>query len=449
MPVLALAALTLMGAFNIVLPYPGNQEGKAAVPTSYGCIVAGNTDLGASGDSQLLLAGFDHSGTLLWVDSLIRGQSCNLIAMTAVEGGVMVTGSFTEQEVGVCAMALLLDEYGQVQWEYRNAVSNEHFTAACQGTDGTVLCVGGTTSEGAGGFDVLMVAMDPEGVLLWKKTLGTSDEETAHHVTSCSDGGYMISGLAMGWGAGFGDYWMIRTDSAGDTLWTVTYGGSQFDYPWRAQQYGDCFYVAGSTLSFGQGSYDWWIMKLDDQGQLLWENVWGTRGTDSSMALAVSNGRAVAAGCSEPETGVFLQTAVVFDENDGHVLDEWVYDPGMVRQFTSLPGGGFLVGGSGLFSGEDIMVKELDSQGSCPPLGIEGDEEPIRLTLRPNPVRTVVELISSAGTSQVQVFDLSGRLVWEGATDAGNLQLDVSGFSAGVYLVSDGECPPARLVVLR
>lgn len=449
MHALALSAILLTGVFNTLVPHPGDQEGKAAVPTSYGCIVAGNTPSGGSGDTQILLAGLDNAGGLLWVDSLIRGRSCNLIAMTAVEGGMVITGSMTEEEVGVMAMALFIDEYGQVQWEYRNRVSNEHFTAACQGTDGTIVCAGGTTNEGAGGFDVVLAAMDPDGTLLWRKTLGTADEETAHHVAACSDGGYIVSGLAMGWGAGLGDYWIIRTDSQGDTLWSTTCGGPQFDYPWRTIQHGDCFYVTGSTLSFGMGSYDWWVLKLDEEGGLVWDAVWGGKGTDTSMALTVSDGRAVAAGYSEPETGEIVQTVVVFGGEDGEVLDEWVYDAGLVRQITSLPEGGFLLGGSGVLSDEDIMAKEVDAQGECPPMGISGSGSPDTPLPAPNPACSVAEFRTSTGATEVRVFDLSGRLVWEGVPTDGVVQLDVTGFRNGVYLVSDGVALPARLVVLR
>jgi len=446
---LALTALLVTGVFNSLVPHPGDQEGKAAVPTSYGCIVAGNTPAGGSGDTQVLLAGFDNAGELLWVDSLIRGRSCNLISMTAVEGGMVITGSMTEEEVGVMAMALFVDENGQVLWEYRNRLSNEHFTSACQGVDGTILCAGGTTNEGAGGFDVVMAAMDPDGTLLWRKTLGTAEEETAHHVAPCADGGYIISGLAMGWGAGLGDYWIIRTDSQGDTLWSTTCGGPQFDYPWRTIQHGDCFYVTGSTLSFGMGSYDWWVLKLDDQGAIIWDTVWGNKGTDTSMALTVSEGRAVAAGYSEPETGNIVQTVVLFGEEDGEVLDEWVYDAGLVRQITELPGGGFLLGGSGILIGEDVMAKEIDAQGNCPPLGIGGSVTPNAPVLSPNPACSMALFRTSPGATAVQVFDLSGRLVWEGAPADGSLQLDVTGFRTGVYLVSDGVALPSRLVVLR
>lgn len=445
----AFSVLTLLGVFNTVVPYNGEQEGKAAVPTSYGCMLAGNTPYGGSGDTQVLLAGLDQWGGLLWTDSLVRGRSCNLIALTQVEGGYVLTGSMTEQEVGVSAMALFLDEYGQVQWEHRGLVSNAHFTAACQGQDGTILCAGGTTNEGAGGFDVLLVALSPEGGFLWRKTLGTADEETAHHITACSDGGYMISGLAMGWGAGLGDYWMIRTDSQGDTLWTSTYGGPQFDYPWRAVQHGEAFYVAGSTLSFGSGSYDWWVLKLSEQGDLLWEAVWGSRGTDTSMALTVSQGRAVAAGYSEPETGDIRQTVVVFDEYDGQVLETWVYDPGLIRQITALADGGFLVGGSGVLADEDLMAKELDPQGGCPPLGVEGSTAPEVLLVAPNPAGTAALILASPGSTAVAIYDLSGRLVWSGEPVQGSLQLDLSGYRAGVYLVSDGVAPAARLVVVR
>ena len=443
-----LVLLTGLIPFNVQCDYPGEQAGKGAVLTSFGCIVAGNTALDASGNSQILFAAYDESGQFLWTDSFHLGQSSEIFAVQQWDSGLIFTGSWSDPSTGVNALAYAVSSDCQNMWTYSLELSDlETFTTAAQGTDGTIVCAGRTKSYGAGGSDVLLVALDQGGNELWQKTYGTPGEEAAYHVSACSDGGYILACQAMEWGAGLGDYWIIRTDSSGDTLWTGTYGGSQFDYPWRVVQSGENFYVAGNTLSYGAGSYDWWILKLDTSGNMIWNTVWGYKNTDSCMALTVRDGEAIVGGISEPVLNQFESTVVVFDD-DGFASEEWFYDPGVIRSIQTLDSNGFLIGGVTYGSNSALWAMCTDSLGNSPEMGITPEAIHTGISLSRNPVSSSVEVRVLSSSSSVTIFDISGRIAGTAELSDGKAILDVTDFSTGIYTVQSGN-DSVRMAVVR
>lgn len=435
--------------FNVQCEYPGEQAGKGSVTTNFGCLSAGNTALDASGNTQVLMAAFNEEGQFLWTDSFHVGNSTEIFAVQEWSGGIIFTGSWTDPSTGVNAMAYAISSNCEKLWSYSLELSDlETFTTAAEGIDGTIVCAGRTKSYGSGGSDVLMVALDESGNELWQKTYGTPGEEAVYHISACTDGGYILACQAMDWGAGLGDYWIIRTDSSGDTLWTGTYGGPEFEYPWRVQQSGEYFYVAGNTLSFGSGSYDWWILKLDSSGNVIWDAVWGYKNTDSCMALTVRDGKAVVGGASETALNEVESTVVIFDE-DGTVSEEWFYNPAMIRSIETLDNNGFLIGGAAYASGAAIWTMCTDSLGNSPELGLVQEVMSPVITLSQNPVSTSVEIQLPEQSATITVHDISGRVVETVVVTDWKTVLDVTSLPKGVYSIRSSDGNQQRMAVIR
>src|SRR2546423_14809379 len=93
------------------------------------------------------------------------------------------------------------------------------------GDSGYVL-VGNTTSIGAGGQDVYVVKLDSAGNLEWGEAIGGATDEFAQSIIQTSDGGYAIAGYTRSFGAGNDDYYVIKLDSQGNVSWTKTIGAA-------------------------------------------------------------------------------------------------------------------------------------------------------------------------------------------------------------------------------
>ena len=155
--------------------------------------------------------------------------------------------------------------------------------AVQQTSDGGYIVIGYTASYGAGFYDVWMIKTDAAGDTLWTKTFGGSDRDVGSSVQQTSDGGYIITADTESYGAGSSDVWMIKTDAAGDTLWTKIFGGSSYDEGYSVQQTLDGGYVViGRTASDDIGAEGWdaLLIKTDADGNTLWIKTYGVSNWD-------------------------------------------------------------------------------------------------------------------------------------------------------------------------
>jgi predicted secreted protein len=120
---------------------------------------------------------------------------------------------------------------------------------------------------------------------MWSKTYGGTGTDTGWgDIVQTSDGGYAISGDTASFGAGASDYWLIKIDSAGNMLWNKTYGGSLAESENAMCQTTDGGYALGGvTSSFGAGGQDFWLVKTDSSGNMQWNQTYGGTGTDNGI----------------------------------------------------------------------------------------------------------------------------------------------------------------------
>jgi hypothetical protein len=138
-----------------------------------------------------------------------------------------------------------------------------------QSSDGGYVVAGWTWSFGVGYSDIYVVKLDSGGNVQWTKTIGGSSDDAAYSIIQSSDGGYVVAGRTSSFGAGGWDMYVVKLDSSGNVQWTKTIGGSDFDAAYSIIQSSDGGYVvAGGTLSFGAGSADIYVVKMDANGNV-------------------------------------------------------------------------------------------------------------------------------------------------------------------------------------
>jgi hypothetical protein len=136
-----------------------------------------------------------------------------------------------------------------------------------QTSDGGYIVAGWTDSFGADSFDVFLIKTDANGNIIWAKTYGGTGEDYAFSVQQTSEGGYIVAGYTTSFGAGYSDAFLVKTDANGNIIWAKTYGGISYDLASSVQQTSDGGYiVAGWTLSFGAG--DIFLIKTDANGNI-------------------------------------------------------------------------------------------------------------------------------------------------------------------------------------
>jgi hypothetical protein len=104
---------------------------------------------------------------------------------------------------------------------------------------------------------VLFLLSFEQAQQMWTRTYGGTSDDDGLSVQQTSDGGYIVAGSTMSFGAGGYDVYVIKTNASGDTQWTRTYGGKRYEWGYSVQQTSDSGYiVAGWTDSYGAGGND-------------------------------------------------------------------------------------------------------------------------------------------------------------------------------------------------
>ncbi|MGD0626587.1 MAG: serine/threonine protein kinase, partial [Thermodesulfobacteriota bacterium] len=131
------------------------------------------------------------------------------------------------------------------------------------------IVAGGTTPASSTVSDVFLLKLDANGGVVWQKTYGEINDDVAYSVQQTSDGGYIVAGKSSSFGNFFGDMWVLKVKSNGDIDWQKTYGGNDSNSANFIRQISDGGYVlAGETLSFGAGDADAWVLRLDANGNI-------------------------------------------------------------------------------------------------------------------------------------------------------------------------------------
>jgi len=124
--------------------------------------------------------------------------------------------------------------------------------------------------------------------VIWAKTYGGSGAEGARSVCSCPDGGFLITGYTFSHGSGDSDLLVVKADNAGKIIWSRTYGGAGTEYGNGCISVADGYLVTGYTTSFGSGSKDVFLIKLDRDGREVWSNTYGGPSWDVGMAVCAT-----------------------------------------------------------------------------------------------------------------------------------------------------------------
>lgn len=246
--------------------------------------------------------------------------------------GFVLTGHTTSNDgdvigvhgVGGDYWVVKLDSIGNLQWQTCLGDTMQDIAYSIQQTtDGGFIVAGKTQSNHGqvtgnhGDFDYWVVKLDVSGNIQWQKCLGGTVDDEAYCIQQTNDGGYIVAGWThsndgdiTGSIGGF-DYWIVKLDNSGNIQWQKCLGGTSNDWGYYVNQTTDGgFFVAGYTASNNinvtgnHGNFDYWVLKLDSSGNIIWQKCLG--GTNSDyMYYARQNfdGGFILIGSSESNNG--------------------------------------------------------------------------------------------------------------------------------------------------
>jgi hypothetical protein len=401
------------------------EYGIFAIETNDGgFIIAGYTQVSA-GYYDIYIVKTDSAGNLAWSKKYggAGSEIPNRIEQTT-DGGFYISG-YTEFSYGPRAIyAIKTDANGNVSWTkaYRGMRYATGYCAQQTSDHGYILTGQIVDSLSTYVYDVLLVKTDSVGDTLWTRTFGGSNTEEPFSVKQTTDEGYIVTGRTYSYGAGSTDVFLTKTDSIGIPQWTKTFGGIAPELAKDVQQTQDGGYiVAAWTQSFGNGVDDYYLIKTDANGDTLWTKAYGGSGGDFAYSIKkTSDGGYIVAGESYSFPFGDYNLYVVKTDSNGNAgcfqSKAHTIQTSPVMPVTNLPCVIYSGGVATVVSPTVGNIIFIDST-FCSNVGIEENNRGTNsISIFPNPFSNSTTIhIDDANSNEwnFQVYDNLGKLVFE------------------------------------
>lgn len=234
------------------------------------------------------------------------------------DGGYIIAGSTMSDDGDVSSIhglsdcwIIKTDSLGNIEWEktYGGIESEEAYSIDTTADGGYIF--GGRSSSNDGDVtghygdafssDAWLVKLNASGDIEWQKSLGGIFFDNINEVVPTVTGGYICIGYSDSQDGdvsdhhgfpGISDVWMIKLDSEGNMVWERSYGGSSYDAGNAILQTADGNYIFAASASSSDGDisdlhgdYDYWVVKTDTSGNILWEKTYGGSQQDEAMEI--------------------------------------------------------------------------------------------------------------------------------------------------------------------
>ncbi|MBN2602751.1 MAG: hypothetical protein JXA91_01300 [Candidatus Thermoplasmatota archaeon] len=297
----------------------------------------------------------------------------NCIYQTS-DGGYIISGTYFRNAWSLWysyVYLLKLDSNGNQEWYQQHGSYDQEFVGKCvrQTSDGGYIIGGykGVTYR----YDAYVEKTDSVGNVIWTNSFGLPDKfDEGHSIRSTLDG-YILTGFTQSYGRGSCDVWLIKLDTDGYELWNTTFGGLDADYGYDVELTSDGGYIiVGSTESYGTNyTTDVWLIKTDVNGNELWNITFGGSEYEEGYCVQqTSDGGFIITGCTSSTGAGNNDVWLIKTDVYGNLEWEHTYggiddDEGYSLQQTK-DGGFFITGFYGRGESQsDLYVIKTDSKG--------------------------------------------------------------------------------------
>ncbi len=241
-------------------------------------------------------------------------------------------------------------------------------------SDSGYIIAGTTSSFGAGNSDFWVQKFNSYGEITWQKTYGGIDNDDALSIQQTIEGGYIIAGNTYSFGTASSNFWVLKLNSNGEIVWQKAFGMANSDYAftYSIQQTIDGGYiVTGFTTNSFSYSYDFWVLKLDSNGTITWQKIYDGADEDYGYSIQQTTDSGYIVAGDTYSFGVSMSDIWVLKLNsEGAIIWEKTYggannDNAYSIQQTS--DGGYIVAGYTKSFGAgnyDIWILKLNANGT-------------------------------------------------------------------------------------
>ncbi|MFI5172962.1 MAG: hypothetical protein ACHQFW_11260, partial [Chitinophagales bacterium] len=209
-----------------------------------------------------------------------------------------------------------------IEWQRSyGGITDDELHVIIQTTDNNFIFGGNVSNSPSGNltedvvpsyqFDYYFIKLDEDGNEIWQRSFGGSNDDRLRAMSATPDGGFIAGGYSYSNATGDksenligpngeADYWIIKCDAAGEIEWEESYGGDERDQLYTMILLNDGYLISGYSSSSASGdksegvvvlpkNYDWWIIKIDFSGNIIWDQTIGGSKNDYPNDLCIAN----------------------------------------------------------------------------------------------------------------------------------------------------------------
>ena len=167
----------------------------------------------------------------------------------------------------------------------------------------------GDLTQNQGGFDAWFFCTDTLGNIQWQRSIGGTASDLIYTMIPTNDQGWLLGGGTysndgdISGNHGDQDFWLIKTDLNGNVMWQRMIGGSGLDVCYTLKEdFAGNYFAAGCTassdgdLTYSHGNYDWLVTAFDNNGNLNWVKNFGGSGFESAQSMVFTNNNSILIG---------------------------------------------------------------------------------------------------------------------------------------------------------
>ncbi|MEZ4855826.1 MAG: T9SS type A sorting domain-containing protein [Gelidibacter sp.] len=292
-----------------------------------GYIIGGHSESQISGDKtevsnngDFWVLKLDNTGNIEWQNTIggSNGDELNSISQTS-DGGYILGGtsnspiSFdkTEASLGLRDYWVVkLDSTGNIEWQNTIGGNNVDILSSIKETNDNGFIISGQSNSGISGdktedsvgVDYWIIKLNSIGNIEWQNTISGDLDDYLVTTINTNDNGFILGGYSNSnisgdktenSNGGY-DYWVIKLNSIGNIEWQNTIGGNNDEALTSLIQTNDGKYVlggysnsniSGDKTEDSKGDFDYWLVKIDETGNLIWQKTIGGNGSDGIYSI--------------------------------------------------------------------------------------------------------------------------------------------------------------------
>ncbi len=303
--------------------YGGTDDDRAlyALPVGDARLVIGSSKSLVANATVGWALMLDADGNAMWNQTFLEGDDgTELRSAVGLEDGFLLVGNVFSATGDINGYVARIDRQGNLQWKILlGAEKTDKLFSGIATADGFVV-FGLTSSSVNGQSSAWAVKLNVDGNPVWDRTYDQVVDSALRGGVLCEDGDFIAAGYTDVLGEDNYDFYILKLNGDGDMIWNKTYGDLESEKAYAISKAVDGFVLVGEKQS-PDATTDTWVLKVDLAGNTLWDKTVGGKAADSPTYITPS------------KTGGYFVAGYTFSFGNGE-RDFWLFkitDQGQVE----------------------------------------------------------------------------------------------------------------------